>query len=344
MSPSAEETALAEVPVARRVARDDEIGSNFRPSGGILWDPWFARRGDEHHVFYLQVPLLDDPEDRHHAGVTIGHASSPDLHTWREHPTALRPGATPDAWDSLALWTGWVLEHEGRAFQFYTGRREREFWFQRIGLAVADDGLETWEKVPGVLLEPDPRHYSTTHELNALGVAPAWRDPCVVKVGDGFHMTISARTADGRPHNACVAHATSADLHTWEIHEPLLSPGRYDEMEATQLVRHADRWYLFFSTWAVHYLPDWAALHGAHSGLHCYVADDLGGEWRAANGTGVVLPDADRRYTVRLVEPDGDDAYTAIGWLNYDDQGRFVGTLSDPVRLVLDGDAVRVAG
>ena len=209
---------------------------------------------------------------------------------------------------------------------------------------MSDDAAGTWAKVPGVVLQPDPRHYSTSPELNALRVAPAWRDPCVFAAGGVWHMTISARTADDRPHNACVAHATSTDLLTWYVHEPLLAPGVYDEMEATQLVEHGGRWYLFFSTWAVHYRPDWAAEHGAHSGLHCYVADRLGGPWRPANGSGVVLPDADRRYTVRLVEPDGaeDGAYTAVGWLNYDAAGRFVGTLSDPLRIVLDGDAVGV--
>ena len=286
---SAEETALAAVPVARRVARDDEIPPNFRPAGGVLWDPWFFSREGEHHVFYLRV-----------------------------------------------------VEHEGRAHLLYTGRRKREFWYQRIGLAVSDDGLETWSKVPDVLVEPDPRHSSTTHDLNALGVAPAWRDPCVFRVpgSDLWHMTISARTAGDRPHNACVGLARSADLREWEVLPPLLAPGVYDEMEATQVVHHDGRWYVFFSTWAIHYRPDWAERHGAHSGLHCYVADDLHGPYRPVNdGTGVVLPDADRRYTVRLLGREG-DGYTAMGWLNYDEQNRFVGTLSDPLRIVIDGDTV----
>jgi beta-fructofuranosidase len=342
VSAAEEKTPLAEVPVARRIARDDEIPGNFRPAGGVLWDPWFLAKDGEHHVFYLQVPLLDDPEDRHHAGVSIGHAVSSDLRAWHERPMALTPGDGDD-WDGLALWTGWVVEHEGRAFQFYTGRREREFWYQRIGLAVSTDGgLDRWEKQPDVVLAPDPRHYSTTQDLNALGVAPLWRDPCVFRVPgeDGWHMTISARTAQDAPHNACVAHARSADLVSWEILPPLLAPGVYDEMEATQVVRHDGRFYLFFSTWAVHYRPDWAHEHGAHSGLHCWVADDLDGEYRPVNGgSGVVLPDADRRYTVRLVERDGDD-YTAMGWLNYDERNRFIGTLSDPLTVTIDGDTV----
>jgi hypothetical protein len=111
-------------------------------------------------------------------------------------------------------------------------------------------------------------------------------------------------------------------------------------MEATQLVEHDGRWYLFFSTWAVHYQPEWARVHGARSGLHCYVADRVRGEYRPVNGDGVVLDDARSRYTVRLLERAG-DGYTAVGWLNYDEQDRFVGALTEPLRLVIDGDTVR---
>lgn len=53
-----------------------------------------------------------------------------------------------------------------------------------------------------------------------------------------------------------------------------------------------------------------------------------------------MLDDANHRYAVRLIERGG-DAYTAMGWLNYDDEGRFVGALSAPLRLALDGDTVR---
>ena len=46
-----------------------------------LWDFWFARDGDDVHVFYLQAPRsLGDPELRHH-NATIGHAVSRDLRT-----------------------------------------------------------------------------------------------------------------------------------------------------------------------------------------------------------------------------------------------------------------------
>ena len=316
----------------------DEL-TTFRPAGGILWDPWFVARGGEYHAFYLQVPAPEDPEDRHHAGVQIGHAVSTDLHSWRERPTALRPGPD-DAWDSLALWTGCVVNDGAVFHQFFTGRRASEFWVQRIGVAVSSD-LDRWEKDEDFVLEADPEHYCLRPELNALGVPPAWRDPFVLRDPDSglWYMTISARTAEHHPHNACVGLARSHDLRRWEVLPPLLAPGIYDEMEVSQLLHHEGRWYLFFSTRGVHYHNDWAGRHGRASGLHCYVADHLLGEYRPANATGVVLDDGDRRYALRIVERTGDE-YVAMGWLDYD-RGRFVGALSGPVRLALDGDEVR---
>jgi beta-fructofuranosidase len=325
-----------------RSGRDVEHGGRrpaFRPPGAILWDPWFLAYRGEYHAFYLQVPVLEDPEQRHHDAVEIGHAVSEDLHRWRERPVALRPGPA-GAWDSLALWTGCAV-HDGTRFHlFYTGRCSSEFWLQRIGVAVSQD-LDRWEKEPAFRLDPEPGHYSATASLNELGVPPAWRDPWVFRDPQTglWYMTLSARTASERPHNACVALARSDDLRQWEVLPPLLTPGVYDEMELPQPIHHDGRWYLFFSTRGIHYRADWAGRHGRCSGLHCYVADDLLGEYRPVNGNGVVLDDADRRYGVRLVKRDGDD-YIAVGWLDYD-SGRFVGAIGEPLRLRLEGDRVR---
>ena len=78
-----------------------------------LWDFWFARDGEEVHIFYLQAPRsLGDPDLRHR-NATIGHAVSRDGRDWSVLPDALGPGPE-GTFDDLATWTGSVVRHDGR--------------------------------------------------------------------------------------------------------------------------------------------------------------------------------------------------------------------------------------
>src|SRR5215213_6370282 len=130
-----------------------------------LWDFWFARDGDDVHLFHLKAPRsLGDPELRHrHAA--IGHAVSRDLRTWRVLEDALAPGP-PGEFDDLATWTGSVIRHHGRWHLFYTGISHADGpGIQRIGVASSDD-LLAWER-HGLVLEADPAWYEPGD----------WRDP-----------------------------------------------------------------------------------------------------------------------------------------------------------------------
>jgi sucrose-6-phosphate hydrolase SacC (GH32 family) len=179
-----------------------------------------------------------------------------------------------------------------------------------------------------------------TNILNPLGVAPAWRDPFVFsdRTSGKFYVTISARCAGANDvYNGCVALAESENLIDWNVLPPLLAPQRYDEMETTQMVFHNGLYYLFFSTWGKDYAPDWAKTHGAHSGLHGYCSDRLLGDFQPVNGNDVVLDNGESMYTIRLVEKH-DNGFTAIGWLNTDAQGKFIGRLSQPFTIIIDGD------
>ena len=148
----------------------------LRLPGHWLWDFWFARDGEDVHVFYLQAPrALGDPDLRHRSA-TIGHAVSRDLRRWQVLPDALGPGS-PGAFDDLATWTGSILRHAGRWHLFYTGiARAEDGAVQRIGRAVSDD-LSGWEK-QGLVLEADTRWYEPG----------TWRDPWVERDGDRFQM------------------------------------------------------------------------------------------------------------------------------------------------------------
>lgn len=300
-----------------------------------LWDTWFIKSGGLIHAYHLQCKSGVDPDMRHDNDVTIGHAVSDDLLNWRKRPAALVPGA---GWDNLSLWTGSVVEHDGGYRMFYTGRNRMEHWVQRIGEAASDD-LDSWVKGPEPVLSADERYYDTSKEKNALGNPPAWRDPYVFHddVLDEYCMLIAARDKKKQLYNGCIGFAVSADLDGWSVKQPILSPGRYDEMETPQMVVRDDRYYLLFSTHAGCVEPAWAKEADAVNGLYCYVADSLNGDYRPVNGTGIVLDYGDRLYDARLVEPE-DEGYKAVGFLERDKSGSFVGGLSRPFKVVLDGD------
>ena len=126
--------------VSRRVRRPSMTQSRpvaLRLDGHWVWDFWFARDGDDVHVFYLQAPRsLGDPELRH-VNATIGHAVSRDLRDWEVLPDALGAGA-PGAFDDLATWTGSVLRHDGALAHVLQRHRARR---GRAGAADRQRGL-----------------------------------------------------------------------------------------------------------------------------------------------------------------------------------------------------------
>lgn len=318
---------------------------NFSPKGKFLWDLWFISDRGKYHVFYLQSKRTEDAENRHNANVSIGHAVSRDLEKWEELPTALRPGK-PGSWDDLALWTGSIIKKGGKYYMFYTGRNRDAVWIQKIGLAVSDN-LMDWEKNDSnPVLEADERYYRMGNRKNKLGEIPAWRDPFVFRdpKSGRYYMTITAREKGRKVYNGCIAIAESGNLADWKVLPPLLAPKRYDEMETSQMVYHKGRYYLFFGVgWRHSYEPGWKRKAGVHTGLHCYYSDSLFGEYRPVNGNGVVVEHAEKLYDVRLVQKKG-NRYTAIGWLNLDENKKFIGKMSAPFELVIEKDRVLEAG
>src|SRR4051794_39697581 len=181
-----------------------------------VWDFWFARAGDEYHLFFLQAPSALRPHQRHHHA-SIGHAVSADLRSWTVLPDAIHPGA-PGEWDDLATWTGSVIEHAGRWHMLYTGISHADDGLvQRVGLASSSD-LTTWSKHPSnPVMQADPRWYEGYDPRSWRD--ESWRDPWIFRdEEDGhLHALITARSrsgpADGR---GVVAHARSLDLVAWE--------------------------------------------------------------------------------------------------------------------------------
>lgn len=303
-----------------------------------IWDFWLARRGPEHHVFFLHAPrALGDPDQRHW-NVAIGHAVSEDLSTWARLPDAMRPGQQGE-WDDYTTWTGSVIEVPGGWALLYTGTSRAENGLvQRIGLARSDD-LVHWTRHPGnPVLEADARWY----ELLDLGLwhDQAWRDPCVLRdpgTGD-YHAFVTARAnhgpAGGR---GVIAHATSSDLEEWEVRPPLGAPKGFGQMEIPQVLRLGGRWHLLFSAHA------WAQAErrdARPTGTFHAVSDRLTGPYEESSP---LLTDERERYYGAKVVVDG-AGLRCLAFVNLDERGQFVGDLSDPWPVILGpGGELRIA-
>lgn len=162
---------------------------------GWLNDPLGLTYHDgEYHLFYQHVP--DVPE--WDLGCRWGHATSPDLFTWTEHPVALAPGDGDDG-----CWSGSVVvpPDGGPAVLFYTSVTAADPDAGRIRVArPLDERWLTWAKGDVILTQPDPE-----------GVM--FRDPCVVPAGAaGWRMVVGGALTGGV---ATAFSFVSPDLADW---------------------------------------------------------------------------------------------------------------------------------
>ena len=315
---------------------------NYAPEGKYLWDPWFIEVDGAYHMFHLQSERNGDPDERHHNNVSIGHALSTDLTRWEEQKTVLSPGVN-GSWDDLSLWTGSTFKSEGTFFLYYTGRSRKEFWTQKIGVATSSD-LSNWRKYEkNPVMEADEVYYHIENAKNKLDVAPAWRDPFIFQdpKSKKLYALITARTTgETQEYNGCIAIAEANNMFEWKFLPPLLAPRRYDEMEVPQIIFFKGYYYLFFSAAARYYEPAWAEQVGKGHGLHCYFSKELFGEYQPVNNNGVVL-DNENLLGLRLIKED-DGIFSALGWLNNNNDGDFIGRLSDMVRIRVEAENVSI--
>jgi len=311
-----------------------------------VWDFWFARNGDDIHIFYLQADKsLNDPDLRHWHP-SIGHAVSQDLRNWEILPTAISPAGKPapgqpEAWDSYTTWTGSVIHHAGLWHMLYTGsEHSTRGLVQRIGLATSHD-LITWKKHPASpLLEVD-NHWYEMLDLD-LWHDQAWRDPYVIKhpESNAFHMFLTARVNRGKgDERGVIAQATSSDLINWNVLPPLTQPGEFGQMEVPQWLHIEGRYYLLFSCLPAQFSQQRLSRLGETigGGTFYLMADEPLGSFRVP-GDGVLYADKQSSlYSGKLVQ-DNSGAWQFMAFENTDSNGKFVGRIIDPLPVTIQQD------
>ncbi len=143
-------------------------------------------------------------------------------------------------------------------------------------------------------------------------------------------------------YNGCIGLATCHNPFQPQLLPPLLSPGLYAEMECPQVIFSGNYIYLFFSVLASKYQPEWLVESEViQGGLHCYVANGLGGQFVPAGSNGLILDTGLERYAYALVEQRG-NKIVMIGFNNFDRWGNFMGGPTLPLRLRLERHSVIV--
>jgi beta-fructofuranosidase len=336
------------------------------PRNQYLWDFWFAWKGPELHVFYLQAPQLAchfNPDRRHDIS-SVGHAVLTRW-GWKElGPDPAFAKADGEAWDNRSIWTGSIIQnpHTGLYYLFYTARRDEDapVWTphewqrpQQIGVAVSPD-LITWQRTEASRVGPVIPNPGLEKGLDGV----SWRDPYVVQGEDGwFYAFICARLPVGKEGSALdaggvVAYVKSKDLEHWESDPHLLvQSDEFYQMEVPQVFwrRTGDekRLYLLFcaqvndcSRQRHERLPD-ECQTGTYYMVSRPVPVDSQSFPELEPPARLLAPGW---YAGKLVNPETEASPMFYGFQWADEAGHFVGGLSDPMPTGFNPDGtVRIA-
>lgn len=333
------------------------------PQDKYCWDFWFARRGEELHLFYLQASQAEcdfNPELRHNLS-SIGHAVMTPW-GWRElaQPALTKSGGK--AWDNLSIWTGCVVEDGEMQHLFYTARHAEDapVWTpsewqrkQQIGLATSSD-LIHWERTEDSKTAPVIPNPGKMLGLDGV----AWRDPWVMRGDDGaWHAFICARLNPADANNkdfgvdagAVIAWLKSDDLNKWDCSQTrrLVTSDEFYQMEVPQIFwrefEGGKRMYLLFCAQE----KDCSRLRRQRIGDECRTGTYyLHSELLPLDYQGIPALKGSARllapgwYAGRLLDAETAEAPVFFGFQWADAAGYFVGGVSDPMPVRFKSDGI----
>jgi beta-fructofuranosidase len=203
-----------------------------------------------------------NPERRHDRS-SVGHAVLTE-YGWQEVSTkqpaleARRDNKEGEPfWDDLSIWTGSIIQENGKYYMFYTARMREDCIIttpherlrpQQIGVVTSSD-LKDWHRPIKEPVIPNPGESCRFDGAN-------WRDPYVIKDHERFYAFICARNPERADAGGTIAIAwtENPDLAQpeWQIEEEYLYKSEeFYQIEVPQVFwrKFGDSWrlYLLFS-------------------------------------------------------------------------------------------------
>ena len=184
--------------------------------------------------------------------------------------------------------------------------------------------------------------------VHAQALAPDTAAPAAAPSDANVSATAERIYANARPSLLQIRTLVEAAGRQSSIGSGFLvsADGLNNELERPHVIRHAGRYYLFWSTQAQVFDPTGPV---GPTGLYGMVSERLGGGWKPLNGTGLIFanpPEAPAQAYSWLVLPDLEVASFVDDWgpMVPARPRRFGGTFAPPPRLALDGASARLAG
>jgi len=287
---------------ASRVPVIHSVGRSELDPDRVYWDMWpiqdldgrIANLGGRELWMALSAPRRDDPALRHFEAKIRLLERLGDC--WIDRGDALPEFPV----DYEREWAGSAVSDGTNVTLYFTaaGTSDRPGGYQQqlveTRAQIGADGLPKNWTLPQRSVTADSEFYmpANAHEGEA-GKIKAFRDPAYFRdSADGKEYLIFTASLAGSKsaYNGAVGIARrSAD--GWQLIAPLIhADGVNNELERAHAVFHDGRYYVFWVTQSATFAPD---LQHAPTGLYGMVADNLLGDYRPLNGSGLVIANAE---------------------------------------------------